>query len=208
MWATRRLLTAARLVFQQLHAARRTQSPLSSGHQPRWDRPETRRDPRSPAARLGGGRAASRRPSVSFARRDHRPAAPARDRARSGRRDRHLEGAHRPAPAGAASQCAHPLPGVRTRRHRRDRLHVFPCQSRVAAEAVAGGRDALRQRPHGVVQRPAEHGASRPYRDGGRVRRHAAGRAGLPDDGGLAAQGLAEGDRVGARNSSGAAGMD
>ena len=96
--------------------------------------------------------------------------------------DRHAEGAHRPPPAAAARQQAHPVSRVRPRRHRRDRPHLLPREGRLAREDAAGRRDALRQRRGRVVQRPADDGPSRPHRRRGRFRQPAADRAGLSDD--------------------------
>ena len=93
-----------------------------------------------------------------------------------------LQGPRRPPPEAAARQPAHPLPGLRPRRHRRDRPHLLPRPRRLAREDAAGRRDPLCQRPDGMVQRPADDGPSRPHRRRGRLRRAAADRAGLPDD--------------------------
>ena len=158
--------------------------------EPRRHRPEARRalaPSRRPAPRAASRR--GRRPPLPPAGRHHRPAPPAGHRAR------------RPRAPSSRSRCASTATRSRRRGNRRIPYRVFAhddtgeialtffhAHGDCLEKTLPVGADALCQRPHGVVQRPAEHGPPGSRRRGSRLRHAAADRADLSDDRGALAE--------------------
>ena len=170
------------------HAAHPPHPPLRLRPHACRHRAEARRDARPPRRRVGR-RGAGHRPPLPPAGRHHRPAQAAGDRAVRRGPGGHAQGAGRPPRQAAARQQAHPLPGLRPRRHRRDRAHLLPRPRGLSGEGAAGRRDPLRQRSGRLVQRPPGDGPPGLHRRRGGFRHPAADRAGLPDDRGAFPQG-------------------
>ena len=182
------------------------QSAVCAGHDPSRRRAEAGQAA-ALSARPRRDAAAGRFAAASAGERDRPPGAAEDPRGRAGNHGD--AGSHRrSSPAAPAAQFPRALSRLCQRRHRRRGADVLPRQTRLCREAAAGRREALRLRHAADVRRHSADRASRPRRRRSRLCKTQRHRSGLSADRGACAGFAAPGDRAGAAEAAGAAGMD